>query len=541
MGAIADRIDGHLIRKDPPVRGAANLKMSKTSPTPTDGRAIAVNTLWNIAGAGAPLIVAVFSIPLIIRGLGVDRFGLLALAWTVIGYFGAFDLGLGVATTKFIAEFRQQGRHSDLFRLVLTSAILHLGLGMIGAGVLAGVTGWLVFDVLNVPVALRTEARTAFYILALSIPVIVITACFRGALEGLHRFDLVNLIKIPASIANYVTPLLVLWFTPDLGVIVAVIAATRIAVLASYAWLALRAIAPAAYARPLDAAMLPALLRFGGWLSVSNFVTPIMVSLDRFLIGAFVSAGAITYYATPYEVITKLWIFSAGLLGVLLPVFSAMSVDGAENIREVMRQAVRILLAAVAPCIGLVLALSGDLLQFWVGAEFRTQSTTVACWIAIGMLFNVVAQVPLTALHGLGRTDITAKILFAELVVYAAFAFLMVEKFGINGVAFAWAARACLDALLLFIAGARILPGSRNKRITPPLSSMTALALFLIVLYSLGITTSLSLPVKIASVTLILAGMSLWEWRYLLIDKDRESALRLILGVRAKLSSRHQL
>lgn len=499
---------------------------------------IAANTMWNIGGAGIPLLVAVFSIPLIISGLGVDRFGLLALAWTVIGYFGVFDLGLGIATTKFIAEFRQQGRHDDLRKLILVSGLLHFALGLAGAGLLAALTGWLIHDVLNVPAALQKETQAAFYILSLSIPIIVVTACFRGALEGLQRFDLVNLIKIPASIANYILPLLVLWFTPDLAVIVAVIAATRVGVLASYAWLALTAVKPAAATSPTASSMIPALLRFGGWLSVTNFIAPIMVSLDRFLIGAFVSTAAIAYYATPYEVITKLWIFSAGLLGVLLPVFSALSVDRAEHIRKLMRQATRILLAVVAPIIGLVLALGGDLLQLWVGGEFRQHSTWVVYWIAIGMLFNVVAQVPLTALHGIGRTDVTAKILCAELVVYSAIAWVLVNKYGINGVAFAWALRAFFDALLLFVAGDRILPGQQNDRLEPPKSHMIRIAIFLGALFLVGVTMTQPGILKVIIVFAILTGMTVWEWRYLLIDEERRVIIRLRIDVQAALTGK---
>ena len=51
-----------------------------------------------------PLLVAVIALPFIVRGLGTDRFGLLSLAWVILGYFTIFDLGLGRATTKYVAE-----------------------------------------------------------------------------------------------------------------------------------------------------------------------------------------------------------------------------------------------------------------------------------------------------------------------------------------------------------------------------------------------------------------------------------------------------
>lgn len=70
----------------------------------TSGRLLARNTLWNLAAQILPMAVALFAIPILIRGIGVPRFGVLSLAWIVIGYFSLFDFGMGRALTKLVAE-----------------------------------------------------------------------------------------------------------------------------------------------------------------------------------------------------------------------------------------------------------------------------------------------------------------------------------------------------------------------------------------------------------------------------------------------------
>ena len=47
-------------------------------------------------------------------------------------------------------------------------------------------------------------------------------------------------------------------------------------------------------------------------MTVSNVVGPIMVYLDRFLIGALLPMAAVTQYVTPYEVVTKLTVIPGG-------------------------------------------------------------------------------------------------------------------------------------------------------------------------------------------------------------------------------------
>jgi O-antigen/teichoic acid export membrane protein len=68
------------------------------------GRLLARNVVWNLIGGGAPMLVAVFCIPILAKGLGTDRFGVLALAWALIGYTSLFDLGLGRALTQLVAK-----------------------------------------------------------------------------------------------------------------------------------------------------------------------------------------------------------------------------------------------------------------------------------------------------------------------------------------------------------------------------------------------------------------------------------------------------
>ena len=73
--------------------------------------------------------MALFAIPLLVKGLGVDRFGVLTLAWMVIGYFSLFDLGLGRALTKLVAEKLGEERAQEIPAIVWTTLLLMLAFG----------------------------------------------------------------------------------------------------------------------------------------------------------------------------------------------------------------------------------------------------------------------------------------------------------------------------------------------------------------------------------------------------------------------------
>ena len=78
---------------------------------------------------------------------------------------------------------------------------------------------------------------------------------------------------------------------------------------------------------PRASTLVASLVRFGGWMTVANVINPIMVQMDRFLIGALLSTAAVAYYTTPYELVTKYWFLSNAVLGVMFPAFATSFVQ----------------------------------------------------------------------------------------------------------------------------------------------------------------------------------------------------------------------
>src|SRR5690606_33581883 len=127
-----------------------------------------------VIGEALPLVAAVVAMPLLLARLGVDRLGVLSLAWVVIGYFSLFDLGIGRATTQLVASRIGEGRRDEVPALVRTALVLLLALGCAGGGALIVLSPWLVVHALQVPEALLGESRRAFVLLSLTVPLVVV-------------------------------------------------------------------------------------------------------------------------------------------------------------------------------------------------------------------------------------------------------------------------------------------------------------------------------------------------------------------------------
>jgi O-antigen/teichoic acid export membrane protein len=441
----------------------------------TSGRLLARNTVWNLLGNGAPMIVAVVCIPILIRGLGNERFGVLTLAWALIGYASLFDLGLGRALTQLVAKKLGAGRGKEIPALVWTSLLLMTLLGFAGTACILLISPWLAGRGLNVPVALQRETLQSFRLLGLSLPFVITTAGLRGLLEAHQRFGLINALRFPMGVFTFAGPLLVLPFSKSSVPVVGTLVAGRIAAWAAHLLVCLRVLPELGRSIAWERSSVSPLLRFGGWMTVSNIVSPLMVTLDRFLIGALVSVTAVAYYATPFEVVTKSSLIPGALMAVMFPAFSTGFAQDRGRTTLLFSRSVKSLFLVLFPIMLCTVALAQDGLKLWLGAEFAQHSFRVLQWLAVGVFLNSLAQVPFAFLQGVGRPDLTAALHLVELPLYLGLLWWLISTRGIEGAAIAWSARVTFDALLLFGLAKRFLHGKGRIRLQAALLPVLAL------------------------------------------------------------------
>lgn len=410
---------------------------------------LAKHTLFNLCGLGAPLLVALASIPALMHGLGPERFGLLALVWAVTSYFGLFDLGLGRVLTQQLAILLARPDGERMGRLCATALALMLGLGLLGGLAMMALAPWGVDFIKALPD--RREAIAACIIMGCATPFIVVTAGLRGMLEACHAFEILNYIRLPMGVWTFAGPWMVLaWYGPDLVAITLALALGRVVALPLHAWFAWRALPQLRGRLRWGREWVGTLLVSGGWMTLSNVVSPLMGYVDRFMIGVTVSAAAVAYYVTPQEIVTKLWIIPGALTAVLFPTFAADVATHNEAARALYKRAVGLLFVVLLPITAGLALFAQPLLTLWIGAELAAHSAPLLRIFAVGILLNCLAHVPLTWLQAAGRSRAPALLHCIELPFFLLALWLLSSHWGVIGAALAWFARVSIDAAALF-------------------------------------------------------------------------------------------
>lgn len=429
------------------------------------------HTVFNLIGLGAPLLVAVGTIPVLIHELGPSRFGLLTLIWAVVSYFGLFDLGLGRALTQQLAVVFADNEHKKIGPLVATATVLMAVLGVLAGVLMAAAAAWgvgLIHDVPN-----RVEAINAVYAMALAMPFIVLTSGFRGILEARHAFGIVNLIRLPMGLLTFLGPLVVvLYVQPSrLDYIAWVLVIGRVVACVAHAYYALLVLPSDRGVFTWRMSLLKPLCVSGGWMTVSNIVSPFMGYVDRFLLAALVSASAVAYYTTPLELIIKLSIFPAAITAVLFPSFAAIANQPSAPLWDMCEKSLLWLLVGMALTAVPIALFSEILLSWWISEAFSQQSALLLKIFSIGIAINCLAHIPFTLLQSANASRTTALIHCAEFPLFLLLLWYLIQAMGVKGAALAWLVRMIVDTLLMFGASAFRFSSIRQHLLSQPFIS----------------------------------------------------------------------
>jgi O-antigen/teichoic acid export membrane protein len=417
---------------------------------------IAKHTGYNIAGALSPLAVSLLTVPLYIRVVGVERYGILALCWLVLGFMGFLNLGMGPAVAQRLASLRD-GTDRERGEAFWTGIWLNILLGAIGALIVYVFADAYFKRMLLSSTALGLEIRGSVGWLALMVPLALLSSVASGALMGRERFLVLNLIGSASSVLMALLPLgWAMVAGPELGGLLAAALVGRALALAMMLVACSRAVPIRQIHRPVPALM-GKLLSFGGWVTVSSLITPLISTIDQFMIGAWIGAAAVSVYSIPYNVVSRVTILPGSLASALFPRFAATETEAAA---ELQAESLASLLALMTPAAIALLAILGPFLRVWIGRELADQSTVIAYILLAGFWINSTAHIPYAYLQASGRPDLIAKLHLAYLLPYFALLYLGLSWLGLAGAALAWSIRSFFDPVLYIFAGSfrRVLP-----------------------------------------------------------------------------------
>lgn len=395
----------------------------------------------NIAFSGLgyilPLIASLATIPLMIKYMGHDVYGLYIICISLIGFMTFVDLGVGQAIVKYVSQYEATGENAKIKPILDIALMMYVVLGITIAGLVTLFSLPLGKLIYNHDAIKATMAAKALSITALAFLLSYINQFFLNIFKAYHRFDIPAVIQNSANIAGVVSATVLLLLGYDLLVILwGYVAIQVVALTAGY--LLGKQVLPQGVTLGLsfDQHIFAEMLGFSVYTFVSNFLGGVVSRLDKFIIGAILGTEAVTYYQIPYTIVQM----ANGLIQVLsqitFPRFSELSSlnDVAGRLALYKRSMLLVFVVSMVLAVGLISS-GGAFLALWLSAEFAAKSTLTLQIIALYFFFQSNTVVAYWALQGSGNAKVTAISSFLGTVAYVVGIYFLTQYFGYNGAA----------------------------------------------------------------------------------------------------------
>jgi len=398
---------------------------------------------WNVIISWAGqfvFIVAGFIMPRMIdRRLGQETLGIWDFSWSMVGYFGLIQAGVGSSVNRYVAKYRARGEMDKVSEVVSSISMLLCVMGLIVLVLTAAMSYLLPFLWHQRLGARVADAQVVLLALGASLAVEVGMGGFAGVITGCHRWDIHNYIKAGWHLITVAGMILMLRL--GLGI--------RSLALMSLAGLVLADLNRALYAfllcpemcislRFVRLSMIRDAFSFGVKTLAPSIGDLLLNQTASVLVASFLGPAALALYSRPRSLALHTGMLVSKLAFVLTPAASALqSSRREEELRELFINATRYAAFISLPITVGLSIMGGPLLLLWMGPGYANGA--LVALIAFGNLAMLTFMPAMSILAGLnahgrpGMVHLLAAICSVGLVSLT----LGPLKMGLEGVAMA--------------------------------------------------------------------------------------------------------
>lgn len=412
-------------------------------------------SIWTLVGQVAPMAVTLVTTPFVIRLLGVEGYGVIALVGLIPVYLSFADLGMGFASTKFGSQAYGAGDRIEEARVVRTATVIALAAAVPIAAVIFIFSGYLP-PILNVPDRLQADSTLAFRFAAVSLVFYLLNNIVNTPQLARLRMDLNTFVTAGARILGTAAVPLVVYAGGGAAGAIGALMVANILMFAGHVFMSGR-LNSQLFDLSIDRRVIRPLLAFGGALAVSSIAVALVANAERLILTAQTSIEQLAYYSIAFTLANAVTLFGVSMSQSSIPAFTQLL--GPDNRVELERLYARILrmsIFSLLPIIAVLFVIARPFFSIWAGPNFARESTIPFYILLCALFLNLNAYVPSALILASGRSDILAKLFGIELVPYILAAIALTGTNGAVGAAAAWSIRSIADALAFFWLAKRI-------------------------------------------------------------------------------------
>lgn len=397
---------------------------------------IGKNVFANIIGIGAQILIAFMISPFLVHTLGDTKYGIWVIAVAFTGYMNLLDIGLSSAVNRYVAKYSSLKDIGSVNAIVSTALLMFFVMGII----IVIISPWmadLIVGMINIDEPLKAIVHYLIIIVSFDIAIFVIAGLFKGIYGGLQNYSIINFTQIVS--AGYKAILFYVFLSRghDLVAMGFVSITANLFTIVIYFVLLKKLYPQISFSlKSMNRERGVQILNYSKFTFLAMLANQVIYYSDAFVIGYFMSAAAVTYYTIPWTLAEYTKKISMAISKTYVPAISEKEAKGDLEVVSSMYMSGTKYMIIISNLLSVgMIVLGGAFIAIWMGPKYRELGEMVLILLFINQYFQGPQQISYSILLGLSKQKYYSYMSFLVSVVNLMLSILLVQKWGIVGVA----------------------------------------------------------------------------------------------------------
>lgn len=407
-------------------------------PRPTNR--VRVNLAANYVGSGLSAILALAFLPLYIRLLGVEAFGLIGLFATITAIAGLLEFGLTASVGRLLAN-SDQGTQIAIHETVSTLEYLFLGIGALICLALCVIAPLLAWAWLNPGQLDHATIGWSMFWMAIGFGCRWNVAFYSAGLNGLERQVGLNIVLVVTSAMQYGGVLVVLWMLaapiPAFFAFQALCGLIQALVLRRMMW---SHINRSLLAKRWAPKRLVDVGAFAGGMTLISLTSVALTQVDRVILSRLMSLATFGVYTFASNAASATSRIAQPIFNAVYPRLTRLAAaNDTAAFDRLYALSAQTMACLVVPAVATIYVLAEPLLLLWTQqADLASESTPLFRVILLGNMLNALMYVPYARQLAHGWTAFAIRVNLISIMLLVPCGIFAYRTLGAIGVAILW-------------------------------------------------------------------------------------------------------
>ncbi|ADE13117.1 lipopolysaccharide biosynthesis protein [Sideroxydans lithotrophicus] len=400
------------------------------------------NIIANYFGQGWSAVMGLAFIPLYIRYLGMESYGLIGLFAVMQAWLTLLDMGMTPTLNREMARFTA-GAHSpqsinNLLRSLEIITICIAAVIVISTWIASSylATDWLKAEKLPISVV-----GQALAVMGIVVALRFIESIYRSSLIGLQKQVWYNVVNAAiATLRNVGAVVVLAWLSPTVQAFFLWQAAISMVSVVTLAAGVHRALPEPPFAPKFTFVAIADVWKFASGMMLVTFLAILLTQIDKVLLSRLLPLELFGYYTLASTVAGVLYIVISPITTAFYPRMVELSTkDDQAALAALYHQGSQLVTVLIVPALMLLCFFSKDVLFMWSGDVNLAEKTgSILSIFVVGVFLNCLMHMPVQLQLAYGWVSLGIKTNIVAVVVLVPAIFWTVPRYGVIGAAWIW-------------------------------------------------------------------------------------------------------